>query len=519
MHSGAQFSKSLEEVVIALKKVEHEGDLSPQGIEIARKAQQLVQTAEDVVDDELGGEFSQILDSMTLLSQKITAMEVRIHDKESIISNNLRKLIQAIITSESLRKILKRLHSLILRALSSQKKSKYDSKSADMLNILNPILIPKNTPNTSNDFCMLIKGRKVEFLTNPLNEKQLKIISNELKELFIEISRDPPVKNAIGNLIKYLKNLMRPASIIKRDQEILEIQKHLEQMITGILEKLAGGYKISNLEALVDLFTKEVKENRSIIDDWKKTLEFLKSSIETPSFIESKSWESSMIAIITKLRAHMYSKRLVLFRIMQELDQIISNLRVNEFISKLSRSVKNFLRALVHGTEGAHKYSSFQCDDLKKILVPILQSHFSRIPLPIIHETVDSTEIWISNLSVMPVELIPAQVSISEDKRSSELVVSISGLSLRLCDIHLRYARLSFPRISDEGVFSLRFTASVCLRYRVPGLDLLSGECVVGGVCMYDLGFAAHGWLMVVLRPLLERRLSRQLSFGTTAQQ
>jgi hypothetical protein len=36
---------------------------------------------------------------------------------------------------------------------------------------------------------------------------------------------------------------------------------------------------------------------------------------------------------------------------------------------------------------------------------------------------------------------------------------------------------------------------------------------------MYDLGFAAHGWLMVVLRPLLERRLSRQLSFGTTAQQ
>jgi hypothetical protein len=113
--------------------------------------------------------------------------------------------------------------------------------------------------------------------------------------------------------------------------------------------------------------------------------------------------------------------------------------------------------------------------------------------------------LWIGNSNRL-------KVAGRESKFQSAIHMVIKGIRFDIQDVHLKYQRLSFPKISDEGSLNVRAVggglqieawlsadAEDDRMFRVDDVD-----AQISGLQIYDMDFKKHDMLYSIFKPLIE---------------
>jgi len=311
------------------------------------------------------------------------------------------------------------------------------------------------------------------------------------------------------------------------DPELERAHREIIIQTENLLENLSG-FPVKDLEDKINIIQNEVKEDVELESAWEDLLNFMRCSINSPKDVERDSWCHLVIEKIERVKIHIYKYRSMIFALLQDIDDLITNIREDKTLQEFSGSVEKLASDLFY-EENGHlmlKPEAFQM--LPLIFKPLLEQEFKYIAIPPMVNKDKEMDYEITNAVMKVRGLFPDQIVVENStylhsgkkqnvKATAQLYVSIKGMVLDVRDMHVRYRKYTFPKLADQGTASVSFSnANVELWLSGDANDsqLFHVDKVdvdLRGMSLHDLDFERHEFLYYVFKPLIKHKVRKEI--------
>jgi hypothetical protein len=399
----------------------------------------------------------------------------------------------------------------------------------------------RNTPHTRSNYKVVLRGKEMNFLTKSISDQRVREIAEEVQDLVIDISNDHSLQASISRLLDMYNRIFASTSnrfskysTLRDDPEFIRSQKEARVEARRLLENFAGGYKLKELQRLMWKFKDETQHDRQMRHHFKHLREFLTRSINEPDFAQNEGWVSELVHHIQSSRRDLQSHRQTLFRIVQDLDMFVTNLREDRVLSEFTGSARKLSKDIFYDEQGNMKLKPSSLNELIKILVPVFRDQFLYFAIPEFHGGDATMKYTVSQLVIRAPDLFPTEIALENSNHvrmdlsdlveasrgyerfnaAANLHLTIRGIHLLAEDVHVKYQRLSFPKISDEGTLNMEIPRGINLDILLSG-DALDDrlfhvddvDCHVGAVRLYGIDFEKHEFLFKLFKGTIQRQI------------
>jgi hypothetical protein len=153
-----------------------------------------------------------------------------------------------------------------------------------------------------------------------------------------------------------------------------------------------------------------------------------------------------------------------------ELSFIVQSIREDPDLSHLQEQTKIFLdNFTTTDANGQRQFNTDLMKELQTFIVPLMLSQLDNIPLPPVEGSNAEYDYYFDNMVLTGQEIIPDMVKIhtqsdtqlnvrnlSADQAESKIYLEVASIQLKISDIHFKFTRKTFPKISDEGTANMR---------------------------------------------------------------
>jgi len=157
-------------------------------------------------------------------------------------------------------------------------------------------------------------------------------------------------------------------------------------------------------------------------------------------------------------------------QVWSEVQTIASSVRDDPDLKNLQEQTAVFLDNFTTvDANGQRQFNTDLMQELRSLLVPLFLAQLDNIPLPPVEGSNQDYDYYFDNMVLHGQEIIPdmvkfyseteAQVNVRElssDKGQTKVFLQVASIQLKLSDIHFRFTRKTFPKLSDEGTANLR---------------------------------------------------------------
>lgn len=395
----------------------------------------------------------------------------------------------------------------------------------------------ENTEHTRSDMKIVVVDHLQDFLLRQLSEEQLEELADDLQYTFQEI-------NSSNYISSNIKALLHVGDLVKDPLEgdmgvyIREIEEHKQVAKTeaqALLENFAGGYSLKNLKRAIDEFERLTKENDSLARDGNALRFFINRSIGDFRFVSRDAWKDDAIHHIVRVRRHLYQYRPAVFRVVQEIDAFLTNLRQDENITRLSKSSRNLSRHLFYDEVGDLEFKPEALDQLRKILVPVIKQHLNFVALSPLRGTYGDSEYEIRNLVMDSSSIMPDSILLTtsqnyrlkdfergEAKEDRQIYLCIEGIGLNAEDVKISVKPKDASEWKNQGKMDIQVPKGMMMEVWL--INELSPDhcfkvdrvqCRMKSLTVKDLRLSQkRPFLYSIRHPFVKGNLKKKLQFA-----
>jgi len=169
-----------------------------------------------------------------------------------------------------------------------------------------------------------------------------------------------------------------------------------------------------------------------------------------------------------------------------ELRAILRSIKEDEDVKNLQVQTQKFLENFTTTDEQGNKHwDSDFLSQLRTFIVPLLIAQLDRIPIPPVDGSNEDMDYHFEGMVLDGKQVIPDQVDIhtssdmslktnalSASHARSQAFLQINNIKPQVSDVHFKFHRKTFPKISDEGVCNVRVEGDSGISIRI-ALELL----------------------------------------------
>jgi len=224
---------------------------------------------------------------------------------------------------------------------------------------------------------------------------------------------------------------------------------------------------------------------------------------------------------IQRLHRHLYDYRMIMFQLVQEIDELITDIRADRIMQEFSGATKCLSEDLFLNDSGKIAFKPQALNEFRKLLIPVFEQQFQNLSMPRIAGSDEDMDYEINNMILNGAILLPDKVWIEnsghlrvEAKKSvyqSGMHIVMENINIEARDVQLEYTRKKFPQLSDQGKLNLCVENGTTIQLwistdsqddRVFHVDNV--DCSMGTVKLSGLNFAQHEKLYYFFLPLLQ---------------
>jgi len=156
-------------------------------------------------------------------------------------------------------------------------------------------------------------------------------------------------------------------------------------------------------------------------------------------------------------------------QVWSELQTIASSVRDDPDLKNLQEQTAVFLDNFTTvDANGQRQFNTDLMKELRSLLVPLFLAQLDNIPLPPVEGSNEDYDYYFDNMVLHGQEIIPDQVKfyseteanvnvreLSSDKSQTKVFLQVASIQMKLSDIHFRFTKKTFPKLSDEGTANL----------------------------------------------------------------
>jgi hypothetical protein len=232
-------------------------------------------------------------------------------------------------------------------------------------------------------------------------------------------------------------------------------------------------------------FVRKDERSRAWFDDF---VQLLRDSAKNPHNVDEAEFTARIEKLIADASNLTKEKE---FRdkyadVTVELKALANGIKEDEDVKNLQIQTQKFLDNFTYQDEsGKKRFNTDLVSQLRTFIVPLLISQLDSIPLPPVQGSNEEMDYYFDNMILDGKQIIPDQVDIhtqsdvsmkihnlSASHSKSSAFITINNIKPQVSNVHFRFARKTFPKLSDEGVANVLVQGNDGITIHI-GLDLM----------------------------------------------
>jgi len=175
--------------------------------------------------------------------------------------------------------------------------------------------------------------------------------------------------------------------------------------------------------------------------------------------------------------------------VFSELRFIATSIKDDPDLQNLQEQTQKFLDNFTfNDANGKRQFNVDLVTQLRQLVVPMFIAQLDQIPVPPIQGSTDEYDYYFDNLVFSGRDIIPEMVEIhtrsdlainlhklETEQARSRALLQVTNIKPKFSDIHFKFDRKTFPKISDEGMANLALSGNTGITIKIL-LDLSERE-------------------------------------------
>lgn len=316
-----------------------------------------------------------------------------------------------------------------------------------------------------------------------LGDERLKwTLEQRLENILFTLSQNPQYNKIINNLFLIFEAFRDRKDRLKADPTLnVQQQPQSQMMLTdawNLLAEFVGQQQLQEFEALVWSIYSDLRNDQMASQFFFTLKDYMRVSVENPEMLTDDYRRQQGKMLMDQAN--------VLFRIEQDRHRDSFNRLVNLMINMvnsikydsdtmaLSQSVGRLAKDMIFDEQGRPDIFVAQesLDQLKRMIIPLVQKQLETIPLPMIEGSNDKYDFRVQNLVMNGRDILPDYFDLklvnnvslgskqSGNRVHAKLKLKANNIRVAFPNMQYYYKRKKMPRLEDEGIADVALLGS-----------------------------------------------------------
>lgn len=310
-----------------------------------------------------------------------------------------------------------------------------------------------------------------------LSDEKKRELANHFLTVLRKLNQNKEVRGGFQQLIDIFSDLTGDEYVNPPHQEVykaIQQSDHADQafekskqLIERFSERPLDPLLVKNRE----LF-QYIRNHQQARDWFDRFTNFLREAFEKPDQIDDYEFtkrsedlvnEANNLARDPQLKAK-YTQ------VLSEVKAIAFSIKDDPDLRNLQEQMSKFLdNFTTTDANGQRSFNTNMMKELQSFIVPLFLSQLDQIPLPPTQGSNQDYDYYFDNVILSARDILPENVrfhlesdaslnvqGLNAEHAKTRLYLNVSNIQMKLSDIHFKFNRKTFPKMSDEGVANLR---------------------------------------------------------------
>jgi ElaB/YqjD/DUF883 family membrane-anchored ribosome-binding protein len=298
-------------------------------------------------------------------------------------------------------------------------------------------------------------------------------IEMKFDQMLLTLAQHPQYNQAIQNIFMIFDAFRDRMDRIRADPNYtITNATHFQLMMTeawSLLAEFCGAQTLQQFETVLWQIYSDLRNDTMAQQFFSNVKNYIQFSIQNPTQLtdEYRTQQGRMLLDeargIFNMEKSMHRDNFnLLFNLATN---ILNSIKNDSDTRALTQSVGNLTKSMLFDQQGRPDFFVAQesMDQLKRMIVPLLQKQLERIPLPMIEGSTEKYDYRIENLVMNGRDIVPDFFDLkmvnnfslgqrSGDKVYAKLKLKASNIRVMFPDMAYFYRRKKMPRLEDHGI-------------------------------------------------------------------
>jgi len=380
-----------------------------------------------------------------------------------------------------------------------------------------------------------------------LSEEKKHQLSFNFLSVLRKFNERPEFRAGLENLAQIFQDLGNRSGLQQKDSEQLWNEnvasdphacEAFEKSKT-LIERFTGSSIETFLAKNRELFS-YTRKHPQIQNWWNSFVQLLRDSFQKPDQLNEFEFTRKIEALIDE--ANQISQQPEFksryLSVMSELRFILNSIKDDPDVCNLQEKTRNFLDNFTYIDEqGKKRFNSDLLLQMRQFIVPLLFAQLENIPIPPIEGSNEDYDYYFDNMVLHGQEIFPDMIemhsrsdaainlkNLAAEEARNRAEISVSNIKFNISDIHFKFNRKTFPKLSDEGLasvhvegdtgVSLKILLDFYMQENTPHVKLSKVKFDIEKLKI-DIQQATHQFLLKIFASIYQTRTKKMIEDAT----